>query len=103
MKLVERSLTEFIANLGYKPPCEVEQIVMQAKKICVREIQQQCVAECKKQLDDSALQAVYATDMIRYIGHSTSILHLKHSARIRNGTQCVQRNVKGLMTLEKPC
>lgn len=33
-EVTQKPLTEFIANLGYKSPCEVEQIVMQAKKMC---------------------------------------------------------------------
>ena len=57
-----KPLKEFVSHLGFKSPREVERIVMQANKKCVYETQRQCVVECKKQLDDSALQAAYATD-----------------------------------------
>ena len=57
-----KPFAELSANLGYKSPTEVEQIVKQAEKKCIRETQRQCVAEGKKQLENSALQAAFATD-----------------------------------------
>ena len=57
-----KPFAELSASLGYKSPTEVEQIVKQAEKKCNRETQYQCVAESKKQLDNSALQAAFATD-----------------------------------------
>ena len=57
-----KPFTELSVNLGYKSATEVEEIVKQAEKKCIHETQRRCVAELKKQLDDSALQAAYATD-----------------------------------------
>ena len=57
-----KPFAELSANLGYKSPTEVEQIVKQAKKKCIRETQCQCVAEGNKELENSALQAAFATD-----------------------------------------
>ena len=57
-----KPFAELSATLGYKSPTEVEQIVKQAEKKCIRETQCQCVAEGKKQLENSALQAAFATD-----------------------------------------
>ena len=57
-----KPFAELSANLGYKSPTEVEQIVKQAEKKCIRETQRQCVAEGKKQLENSVLQAAFVTD-----------------------------------------
>ena len=56
------------ANVGYKSAAEVNQIVMNTKMKCTHETQAKCVSECSSQLDSSALQAVYGTDlsMIKY-------------------------------------
>ena len=73
-------------NLGYKSATEVEEIVKQAEKRCIHATQLHCVAEFKKQLDDSVLQAAYATDtsflsMKRCVEYSTSIHHPKHTGQ----------------------
>ena len=53
---------ELSANLGYKSRSEVERIVKQAEKKAACKTQQTYLAECKQQLEVSALQAVYTTD-----------------------------------------
>ena len=57
-----KTFMELSVNLGYKSATEVEEIVKQAEKRCIHATQLHCVAEFKKQLDDSALQAAYATN-----------------------------------------
>ena len=57
-----KPFAELSANLGYKSRSEVERIVKQAEKNVACKTQQTCLAECKKQLEVSALQAVYTTD-----------------------------------------
>ena len=51
------------ANVGYKSAVEVNQIVRDTKMKCINETQAKCVSECSSQLDSTALQAVYGTDL----------------------------------------
>ena len=81
-----KPFAELSATLGYKSPTEVEQIVKQAEKKCIHETQYQCVAEGKKQLDNSALQAAFATDtsFLKYdrMGKAQYLVsHLKHTTQ----------------------
>ena len=57
-----KPFAELSANLGYKSASQVERIVKQTEKVAVRKTQQKCIAECKKLLEESAIQAVYTTD-----------------------------------------
>ena len=57
-----KPFAELSANLGYNSASQVERIVKQTEKVAVRKTQQKCIAECKKLLEESAIQAVYTTD-----------------------------------------
>ena len=46
-----------------KSAAEVEQLVSNAKRQCIRDTQQRCSAHFSKQLDDSAIQAVFACNV----------------------------------------
>ena len=46
-----------------KSAAEIEQLVHVAKRKCIRETQEKCTAHLSQQLDDSAIQAVYATNV----------------------------------------
>ena len=97
-----KPFAELSANLGYKSPTEVEQIVKQAEKKCIRETQRQCVAEGKKQLENSVLQAAFVTDTsflkydrMRRAQYLVSPSEAHESKR--NGIHCDLKIVTGLM------
>ena len=55
--------TKLVANLGYKSPAEVKQMVKKAETKGFHAAQQKCIAEVSSQLNSSALQAAYSTDV----------------------------------------
>ena len=54
--------------MRYKSAADVNQIVRDTEMKCIHETQAKCASESSSQLDSSALQAVYGTDlsMIKY-------------------------------------
>ena len=56
------------ANMRYKSVADENQIVRDTEMKCIHETQAKCASESSSQLDSSALQAVYGTDlsMIKY-------------------------------------
>ena len=55
--------TELAANLGYKSTAEVKKMVKKAENKGFHEAQRKCIAEVSSQLNSSALQAAYSTDV----------------------------------------
>ena len=62
-KATGKTFAQLAASQGYMPAAEVKRIVRKAEKKCIRETQQKCTAELTSELDSSAIQAVYSTDV----------------------------------------